>query len=62
MPGAPTKAPGSVDGPDRHTERPHSAGHVTRPEHELSLDVPRDQLRWRPSMRGRGLVALPVRF
>jgi cytochrome P450 len=28
----------------------------------LELDVPRDELRWRPSMRARGLVALPVRF
>ncbi|MDT0466627.1 cytochrome P450 family protein [Streptomyces gibsoniae] len=28
----------------------------------LELDVPRDQLRWRPSMRARGLIALPVRF
>ncbi|MFF7191724.1 cytochrome P450 [Streptomyces sp. NPDC008222] len=28
----------------------------------LELDVPRDQLRWRPSMRARGLLALPVRF
>ncbi|MEU0395757.1 cytochrome P450 [Streptomyces sp. NPDC006208] len=28
----------------------------------LALDVPRDELRWRPSMRARGLVALPVRF
>ncbi|MGW8952764.1 cytochrome P450 family protein [Streptomyces sp. NPDC055709] len=28
----------------------------------LELDVPRDDLRWRPSMRARGLVALPVRF
>ncbi|MEI5522772.1 cytochrome P450 [Streptomyces brasiliscabiei] len=28
----------------------------------LQLDVPRDELRWRPSMRARGLVALPVRF
>lgn len=28
----------------------------------LALDVPRDELRWRPSIRARGLVALPVRF
>ncbi|MFD5426735.1 cytochrome P450 [Streptomyces sp. NPDC127084] len=28
----------------------------------LELDVPRDALRWRPSIRARGLVALPVRF
>jgi cytochrome P450 len=29
---------------------------------ELALDVPRAELRWRPSMRARGLLALPVRF
>lgn len=28
----------------------------------LALDVPPDALRWRPSMRARGLLALPVRF
>lgn len=28
----------------------------------LELDVPREDLRWRPSMRSRGLIALPVRF
>ncbi|MFE5969622.1 cytochrome P450 [Streptomyces sp. NPDC056463] len=28
----------------------------------LELDAPRDELRWRPSMRARGLVTLPVRF
>ncbi|MFI1100276.1 cytochrome P450 [Streptomyces melanogenes] len=28
----------------------------------LALDVPRDEVRWRPSMRARGLVSLPVRF
>lgn len=28
----------------------------------LALDVPRDELRWRPSMRARGLLALPVSF
>ncbi|MFJ2907566.1 cytochrome P450 [Streptomyces sp. NPDC087212] len=28
----------------------------------LELDVPRDEVRWRPSIRARGLVALPVRF
>ncbi|KJK59401.1 cytochrome P450 family protein [Saccharothrix sp. ST-888] len=28
----------------------------------LALDVPRDSLRWRPSIRARGLLALPVRF
>ncbi|MFE6854758.1 cytochrome P450, partial [Streptomyces sp. NPDC057674] len=29
---------------------------------DLELAAPRDDLRWRPSMRARGLVALPVRF
>jgi len=28
----------------------------------LALDTPRDSLRWRPSLRARGLLALPVRF
>ncbi|MEU2617813.1 cytochrome P450 [Streptomyces sp. NPDC007157] len=28
----------------------------------LELDVPADELRWRPSMRTRGLLGLPVRF
>lgn len=28
----------------------------------LELDVPVEQLRWRPSMRTRGLLALPVRY
>ncbi|MFD9129224.1 cytochrome P450 [Kitasatospora sp. NPDC059571] len=28
----------------------------------LALDVPRKDLRWRPSMRARGLLALPVRY
>lgn len=28
----------------------------------LALDAPADELRWRPSMRSRGLVALPVTF
>ncbi|MFE9451761.1 cytochrome P450 [Streptomyces sp. NPDC006739] len=28
----------------------------------LELAVPRDELRWRPSMRARGVIALPVRF
>ncbi|MCB5169481.1 cytochrome P450 [Streptomyces bambusae] len=28
----------------------------------LALDVPREALRWRPSVRARGLLALPVRF
>jgi cytochrome P450 len=28
----------------------------------LQLAVPRDELRWRPSMRARGLTVLPVRF
>ncbi|MFJ5777054.1 cytochrome P450 [Streptomyces sp. NPDC093094] len=28
----------------------------------LKLDVPREELRWRPSLRARGLLALPVRF
>ncbi|NEA56125.1 cytochrome P450 [Streptomyces sp. SID13666] len=28
----------------------------------LALDVPPDTLRWRPSMRARGLLALPVRY
>ncbi|MFD7612804.1 cytochrome P450 [Streptomyces sp. NPDC059828] len=28
----------------------------------LKLDVPRDELRWRPSIRARGLIALPVRL
>ncbi|GAA2253334.1 hypothetical protein GCM10010430_41370 [Kitasatospora cystarginea] len=29
---------------------------------DLALDVPRDTLRRRPSIRARGLLALPVRF
>ncbi|OKJ64636.1 cytochrome [Streptomyces sp. CB02009] len=29
---------------------------------DLELAAPRDDLRWRPSMRARGLIALPVRF
>ncbi|EKX65747.1 cytochrome P450 [Streptomyces ipomoeae] len=28
----------------------------------LALDVPLDELRWRPSMRARGLLSLPVRY
>lgn len=28
----------------------------------LALDVPEDELRWRPSVRARGLLALPVRY
>ncbi|MGW2508723.1 cytochrome P450 family protein [Streptomyces scopuliridis] len=28
----------------------------------LELDVPYEELRWRPSTRARGLIALPVRF
>ncbi|WP_326811908.1 cytochrome P450 [Streptomyces scopuliridis] len=28
----------------------------------LALDVPYEELRWRPSTRARGLIALPVRF
>lgn len=28
----------------------------------LELDVPRDQLRWRPTVRARGLISLPVRW
>ncbi|WP_326612649.1 cytochrome P450 [Streptomyces scopuliridis] len=28
----------------------------------LALDVPYEELRWRPSIRARGLIALPVRF
>ncbi|MFJ9027074.1 cytochrome P450 [Streptomyces sp. NPDC102274] len=28
----------------------------------LALDVPYEELRWRPSPRARGLIALPVRF
>jgi cytochrome P450 len=26
----------------------------------LRLDVPREELRWRPSIRARGLISLPV--
>ncbi|GHF29140.1 cytochrome P450 [Streptomyces mashuensis] len=29
---------------------------------KLELDVPRAELRWRPSMRARGLISLPVRW
>jgi cytochrome P450 len=29
---------------------------------DLALDVPYEELRWRPSTRARGLLALPVRF
>ncbi|MBT2387081.1 cytochrome P450 [Streptomyces sp. ISL-11] len=28
----------------------------------LTLDVPREELEWRPSMRARGLISLPVRW
>jgi cytochrome P450 len=29
---------------------------------QLALDGPPEELRWRPSMRARGLLALPVRL
>ena len=29
---------------------------------DLALDVPPEELRWRPSTRARGLIALPVRY
>ncbi|MEW1636068.1 cytochrome P450 [Streptomyces sp. NPDC093801] len=51
-----------VGAPLARLETQIAVGTLLRRFPGLALDVPRDELRRRPSMRARGLVALPVRF
>ncbi|WP_030200296.1 cytochrome P450 [Streptomyces sp. NRRL S-87] len=51
-----------VGAPLARLETEVAVGTLLRRFPALALDVPRADLRWRPSLRARGLLALPVRF
>ncbi|MCH0539684.1 cytochrome P450 [Streptomyces sp. MUM 203J] len=51
-----------VGAPLARLETGIAVGTLLRRFPALELDVPRDRLRWRPSIRARGLVSLPVRL